>query len=97
MILTMERRDSRVDKHEILIEKLVEQQIRFEEMLKVQIKRADTQEAALALKIKDDTNKDLELAKTLEGMKVMFSGIKWFAAAAGGFLIVDLLSHILIK
>lgn len=90
-------RDPRVDKHAELLEKLVEQQIRFEEMLKVQIRRVDAQEEAARKKSESDNTRDIELAKTLEGMKVTFSAIKWFATVSGGLIIVDLFSRILPK
>lgn len=90
-------RDSRVDRHDLLLEKLVEQQIRFEEMMKVQIRRVDAQEEALKKKTDNDIEKEIELAKTLKGMEVMFGGIKWFALTSGGLIIVDLLKTILVK
>jgi len=90
-------RDPRVDKHDQLLEKLVEQQIRFEEMMKVQIRRLDAQEESLKKKSEEDAKKDIELAKTLKGMEVMFNGIKWFATISGGLIVVDLLKTILVK
>jgi len=90
-------RDPRIDRHDVLLEKLVEQQIRFEEMLKVQIKRADAQEDALKEKNKGDSEKELELAKTLATIGQSMTIIKWAAAIIGGTLILDVMQHILPK
>jgi hypothetical protein len=86
-----------VDKHDLLLEKLVEQQIRFEEMMKVQIKRLDVQEETFKKKSEDDIAKDLKLAETLAVVDATMKFIKWFATLSGGFIIVDLLKTILIK
>jgi len=93
----MEGKDPRIDKHDVLLEKLVEQQIRFEEMLKVQIRRVDAQEEALKKKSEDDTKKDIELAKTLTAIDASMKFIKWAAGISGAFLIVYILQHILVK
>lgn len=90
-------RDPRVDKHEILLDKLVEQQVRIEEILKVQIRRADIQEEALKKKTDNDTTKELELAKTLATMGQSMNMIKWAAAIIGGTLLLNFAQHFLPK
>lgn len=90
-------RDPRVDKHEQILDKLVEQQIRIEEMLKVQIRRADIQEEALKRKNENDATKEVELARTLATIDSSMKFIKWAAAISGAFLIVYILQHILVK
>jgi len=90
-------RDPRVDKHDALLDKLVEQQIRLEEMLKVQIRRADAQEETLKRKSENDVTKELELAKTLATMGQSMTIIKWAAGLIAGTLILDVLQHILPK
>jgi hypothetical protein len=90
-------RDPRVDKHEQILDKLVEQQVRIEEMLKVQIRRADIQEAALKDKSDADTKKELELTKTLATMGQSMTMIKWAATLIGGTLLLNLVQHFLPK
>jgi hypothetical protein len=86
-------RDPRVDKHEQILDKLVEQQIRIEEMLKVQIRRADIQEAALKEKSDADNKKELKLAETLATIGQSMSMLKWVAGIIGGTLILNLAQH----
>jgi hypothetical protein len=90
-------RDPRVDKHEQILDKLVEQQIRIEEMLKVQIRRADIQEEALKKKSEIDTTKEIELAKTLATIGQSMVILKWVAGVIGGTLLLNLAQHFLPK
>jgi len=90
-------RDPRVDKHEQLLDKLVEQQIRIEEMLKVQIRRADAQEEALRKKTDADTTKELELTKTLATIGQSMKIVQWAAAIIGGTLLLNVVEHFLPK
>lgn len=93
----MDGRDPRVDKHEQILDKLVEQQIRIEEMLKVQIRRADIQDEALKKKSENDVTKELELTKTLATMGQSMNMIKWAATLIGGTLLLNFLQHFLPK
>ena len=90
-------RDPRVDKHEILLDKLVEQQIRIEEMLKVQIRRADAQEEALKKKSDADVVKELELAKTLATIGQSMKIVQWAAGIIGATLLLNVAQHFLPK
>jgi len=90
-------RDPRVDKHEQLLDKLVEQQIRIEEMLKVQIRRADIQEAALKDKSDADAKKEIELTKILATMGQSMNMLKWVAGIIGGTLVLNVAQHFLPK
>lgn len=95
--MTEGARDPRIDKHDVLLDKLVEQQIRLEEMLKVQIRRADIQEEALKKKSDTDTAKELELAKTLATIGQSMTMIKWAAGIIGGTLLLNFAQHFLPK
>ncbi|HEX3642891.1 MAG TPA: hypothetical protein VHV10_16520 [Ktedonobacteraceae bacterium] len=86
-----------MDKHEQILDKLVEQQIRIEEILKVQIRRADIQEAALKDKDDADRKRDLKLAETLATMGQSMTMIKWVAGLIGGTLILNFAQHFLPK
>jgi hypothetical protein len=90
-------RDPRVDKHEQILDELVKSQIRIEEMLKVQIRRADIQEEALKEKGKDDATKELELTKTLATMGQSMTMIKWGAGIIGTTLLLNFAQHFLPK
>lgn len=97
-------RDPRVDKHDVLLDKLVEQQIRLEEMLKVQIRRADIQDEALKKKSETDAQKEIEaakkeieLAKTLATIGQSMTMIKWAAGLIGTTLLLNFLEHFLPK
>lgn len=90
-------RDPRVDKHEQILEKLVEQQARIEEILKVQIRRADIQEAALKDKNDADTKKELELTRTLATMGQSMTMIKWAAGIIGTTLLLNFAQHFMPK
>lgn len=93
----MDGRDPRIDKHDVLLDKLVEQQIRLEEMLKVQIRRADIQDEALKKKSDEDTKKELELAKQLATIGQSMTMIKWAAGLIGGTLLLNFVQHFLPK
>lgn len=95
--MTEGARDPRIDKHDVLLDKLVEQQIRLEEMLKVQIRRADIQDDALKKKSDDDSRKEIELTKTLAEMGQSMNMIKWAAAIIGGTLLLNFAEHFLPK
>lgn len=90
-------RDPRVDKHEQILEKLVEQQARIEEILKVQIRRADIQDAALKDKNDADTKKEIELTRTLATMGQSMTMIKWAAGLIGSTLLLNFAQHFLPK
>jgi hypothetical protein len=90
-------RDPRVDKHEQILDKLVEQQIRIEEMLKVQIRRADIQEEALKKKSENDATKEVELAKTLATIGQSMTILKWVAGVIGGTLLLNVAQHFMPK
>jgi len=90
-------RDPRVDKHEQILDKLVQQQIRLEEMLKVQIRRADAQEEALKKKNDTDVAKELELTKTLATIGQSMTMIKWAAGIIGSTLLLNFAQHFLPK
>lgn len=90
-------RDPRVDKHDALLDKLVEQQVRLEEILKAQVRRNDIADEALKKKSENDVTKELELAKQLAMIGQSMTMIKWAATLIGGTLIIDILQRILPK
>lgn len=90
-------RDPRVDKHEQILDKLVESQARIEEILKVQIRRADLTEEAMKKKSENDTAKELELTKTLATMGQSMNMIKWGAGIIGIALLSNFAQHFLPK
>lgn len=81
----------RIDKHDELIEKLIEQQYKMEAILKELTTRTNLHEEEL----KEMRKTGIDVGKILEGMRVRFSIIQWLAVTAGAILVAYLFQHFL--
>jgi len=85
--------DPRLERHEIIIEKLVEQQIRTEELLKATIQRT----AEYGQDIKDIKKEGVDIGKILEKMNLKFNIVQWVVVAIIAALISYVVPHMLPK
>lgn len=90
----MERRDARLDKHDELIAKLLEQQIRTEEQLQHLAKSTGDRFDDDQEDIKDLKGYKLDTAKILSAMGVRLSIIQWIGITVGSGLILSLIGYI---
>ena len=85
--------DPRLERHEQILEKLVEQQIRTEELLKATIQRT----ADHAQDIKDINKESVIIGKILEKMSLKFGIIQWVVVAILAAIISYIVPHVLPK
>lgn len=83
--------DPRLERHEQILEKLVEQQIRTEELLKATIQRS----ADHAQEIKDIKKEGVDVGKILEKMNLKFNIIQWVVVAILAAIISSIVPHML--
>jgi len=83
--------DPRLDRHEQIIEKLVEQQIRTEELLKATIERTKGH----ADEIKDIRKESVDIGKILEKMSLKFNILQWVVITILAAAISYIIPHIL--
>jgi hypothetical protein len=82
-----------LDKHERILEKLVEQQIRSEELLKATIERTQNH----ADEIKDIKEEGVTIGKILERLKLKSDIIQWFVVIILTAVISYIVPHVLPK
>jgi len=83
--------DSRLERHEQILEKLVEQQIRTEELLKATIglQKDNTSE------IKDLRKESVDVGKILDKMVWKFNIVQWIIVAVLAAVISQIVPHII--
>jgi 3-hydroxyacyl-CoA dehydrogenase len=82
-----------LDKHERILEKLVEQQIRSEELLKATIERTQNH----ADEIKEIKESDVDVGKILERLKLKSDIIQWVVVVILTAVISYIVPHVLPK
>jgi hypothetical protein len=80
--------DSRLDKHEILLEKIIEQQVRSDELIKMLSKRTEQHDE----EIKNLKQYDIDVGKLLVGLSLRLSVGQWVFITAVGAGIVGLVT-----
>lgn len=85
--------DPRLDRHEQILEKLVEQQIRTEELLKATIQ----QQRDHAQEIKDIKKEGVDVSKILDKMVWKFTIVQWVVVAILASIISYIVPHVLPK
>ena len=81
--------DPRLDRHEQILEKLVEQQIRTEELLKATIQRTTDH----AQEIKDIKKESVDVGKILEKMNLKFNIVQWLVVVILAAIISSVVPH----